>query len=849
MLIRRFIRVALLMICIHPFCKGTAGSGPDLPVLPFPQNVVQGEKRVTLSHRASFDAPGLEKAQLARLSENWEEFRREQPGETSPMHVGLVLLQNGKVSSRITEQAAPYLDSLGREGYILDLEPGAITIAAGTETGLFYGLQTLKQLVRGSWDTGLFIADWPAFETRVIYDDISRGPISTADYIRQQIRRLAELKVNYLSFYIEHVVQPLSHPDFAPENGKLTIAEIRELSQYAGKYHMQLIGSFQSFGHFEKILALPQYASMGETSTLISPLDPVARQFLENVIGELCDAFNAPWFNVNCDETFDLNKGKSKTYIDSIGSARFYADHLTFLYDVVRRHGKKMMMWGDIALQHPEIPDMLPRDIVYLTWEYGDQESYDRWIRPFEERGLEFMVCPGILNSYRMLPDMVMARDNIRGFLEMGKRHGATGAFTTIWDDGGTYLFSGDWYGVYVAAEKSWNLAPAAERSFDRRYSQTAYGARETHYVEALFKLMALRKLTLTYNLNELVWSQQLLSRKGKPLQLNNTSLPEANRILEEASALIRQAKAVRHQSDLVALELSIDQYRLITDLRSTLVTVANSYRQAASAPVQARGKLLRGAIAEVRRLTKQTDALLERFRAAWRKENQEYWLDVVSAGYESKAGALRELQRSLEGSLRTRPATLPPADGIGLDITETPYTYFQNWLLSGPFPSPGESLPGFLYSEGNEYNQPPSPGAISVFEGKNYRWRKFASPDGGLIDLEDYYKTGKNAVAYAYCNIRITEGEATEAYISAPPGTEVFCNGEKAATIRGAGDEEEKISLLLKKGGPHHLLLKIPAAGYAPWRFSFRLGNGLEVINHKHKYQTNSKNKTYEAE
>ncbi len=848
MLIRRFFRVALLMICIHPFCKVTAGSRPDLPVLPFPQNVVQGGKLVVLSGQARFDAIGLEKAPLARLSENWEEFSREQPGGTSPIRVGLVLLQDGKAPSRVRERAAPYLDSLGAEGYILDLAPEAITVAAHTETGLFYGLQTLKQLIRGGWDTELFIADWPAFETRVIYDDISRGPISTVDHIRQQIRRLAELKINYLSFYIEHVVQPLSHPDFAPENGKLTVAQIRELSQYAEKYHMQLIGSFQSFGHFEKILALPQYAAMGETATLISPLDPAARQFLENVIGELCDAFNAPWFNVNCDETFDLNKGKSKAYIDSIGPARFYADHLKFLYDIVRRRGKKMMMWGDIALQHPEIPDMLPRDIVYLTWEYGDQESYDRWIRPFEERGLEFMVCPGILNSYRMFPDMVMARSNIRGFLEAGKLHGATGAFTTIWDDGGTYLFSGDWYGVYLAAEKSWNLAPAPEKSFDRRYSQTAYGAADTHYVEALFKLMALRKLTLTYNLNELVWSQQLLSRKGKPLQLNNTSIPEANQILEEASTLIRQAKAVRHQSDLVALELSIDQYRLIMDLRSTLVTVADAYRRAASGPAPNREKLLRGAVAEVRRLAMQLDTLLERFRTAWRKENQEYWLDVVSAGYESKAAALRELQQSLEESLRARPSILPPADGIGLDITETPYTYFQNWLLSGPFPSKG-SIPGFLYSEGSEYNQPPTPGAISIFGGKNYRWRKFASPDGGLIDLEDYYNTRKDAVAYAYCNIRITEEEATEAYISGPPGTELFCNGEKAGMIKGTGETEEKVFLHLKKGGPHHLLLKIPAAGNTPWRFSFRLGNGLEVINHKHKYQTNSKNKTYEAE
>jgi hypothetical protein len=42
-------------------------------------------------------------------------------------------------------------------------------------------------------------------------------------------------------------VQPLSHPDFAPKDGKLTIAQIKELSAYAEKFHMKLIGGFQSF--------------------------------------------------------------------------------------------------------------------------------------------------------------------------------------------------------------------------------------------------------------------------------------------------------------------------------------------------------------------------------------------------------------------------------------------------------------------------------------------------------------------------------------------------------------------------------------------------------------------------
>ncbi|GAA4432023.1 hypothetical protein GCM10023091_03520 [Ravibacter arvi] len=850
-----FFQLAFLSnaLCETPGQPGISGEAGPLPVLPFPQVVKQGTAPVTFGAEVAFRGIGLATGQLERLKKHWAGFRPEFPrqnaGKKKEITVELRLLQPG-ASERLLQTGRAFSDSLGTEGYVLDFSTDHPFIAAFSETGLFYGLQTLRQLTRAGWKTGLFIADWPVFPTRVIYDDISRGPISTPEYVRAQIRRLAELKINYLSFYIEHVVQPLSHPDFAPENGKLTIAQIRELSAYAEKYHMKLIGSFQSFGHFEKILSLPQYKSMGETANLISPLDPKARKFLENVIGELCDAFNAPWFNVNCDETFDLNKGKSKAYIDSIGPDRFYADHLKFLHDVVTRHGKKMMVWGDIVIQHETVADMLPRDIVYLTWEYGDQKSYDQWIRPFASRGLEYMVCPGVLNSYRMFPDMVMAKGNIKGFLEAGRKQGATGAFTTLWDDGGTYLFSGDWYGVYQAAEKSWNLAHLPERSFDSRYGLTAYGTADDNYVKALFRLMELRRLTLTYNLNDQIWLQKLLSDPGKPLLLNNSSVPQARQILADAAALAGRAKAVRNNADLAALQFSIDQYALIMDLRTTLPEVALTYRKAGKAgnPGDA-VKLLQASETAVAGLTDRLEKLKTRFETAWMQENQEYWLDVVTAGYEAKLIPLRNLQASLVKARETR--QLPDPGAIGLDISETPYTYFQYWLLAGPYPvEKAGGLPSFLYSENPEYDHPPIPGGISIFKGKDYRWRKFGSTDGGAIDLEHYYGK-KEVAAYAYCTLKANDADIANLYVSGPAGTEVFCNGKKIGTLAAAAaiGNPQQVPVALKKGATGQLLLKIPWQPGQPWRYSVRLDGETEVINHKHKYQTNSKNKSYEAE
>lgn len=852
----RTISRNFLLLIIALFMSAYCWSN-DLPVLPYPQQATLTSQAISFPAKLRIQSRGLNETALLRLRTGWNKFSaHENNNLIAQADLTLILLgKNKKSDSLVLAEAGSNLSKIGQEGYVLIVNKKQRLLAANSEAGLFYGLQTLKQLTRGKWNTSLTIVDWPSFDHRVVYDDISRGPIPTVEYIKQQIERMAELKINYLSFYIEHIVQPVSHPDFAPSNGKLTIPQIKELSAYAANYHMQLIGSFQSFGHFEKILALPQYKSMGETSTLISPLDPAAKKFLADVIGELCDAFSAPYFNVNCDETFDLTKGRSKPYIDSVGPAKFYSDHLKFLYDIVKSHGKRMMMWGDVALQHEEILDMLPKDVIYLTWEYGDKQSFDPWIQPFVKRNLEFMVCPGILNSYRMFPDMAMAKANIKGFLEQGKLNGSTGAFTTIWDDGATYLFAADWYGVYVAAEKSWNVSAASDSSFDRRFSLAAYDSKDGNYVKALFKLMEIRGVELTYNLNDQLWHQKILPDSGKQLIINNSSTSRATEILNQATAYVNAAKASRNLSDIDALKYAIGQYKLIIDTRVTIAAVVKQYLQAASlAPtdVMKAGTLLQESINAISALQKRYVMHAEWFRKAWLRENQYYWLDKVMAPYDKKKSDLLQLQQKLTAARASVAAahSVPPASALRLNVMVSDRFYFKNWMLGGPFPLADKNeLPGFLYSSNKEYNKPPSPGDFTHYQGKTYRWQKFSSTDGGIIDLDDNYKNPVSVSGFAYCLVNSPKAINAKAFLTANDEVEVFCNGVKV--FNGAGgsfQQEEQMSLPLKEG-VNHVLLKIRKKNDRPWTFTFRMQDDLSITNHKHKYTLNAKDQTYDAE
>ncbi len=113
--------------------------------------------------------------------------------------------------------------SIGEEGYLLIMSDTLQLIAANTEIGsLLRHADPSPAHACAIPAKSIIIIDWPAFRHRVVMDDISRGPVSSVDFIKAQIRRLAEIRINYLTFYIEHVIQTASHPDIAPANGKLS---------------------------------------------------------------------------------------------------------------------------------------------------------------------------------------------------------------------------------------------------------------------------------------------------------------------------------------------------------------------------------------------------------------------------------------------------------------------------------------------------------------------------------------------------------------------------------------------------------------------------------------------------
>jgi hypothetical protein len=737
---------------------------------------------------------------------------------------------------------------LGDEGYRLLIRPDLVLLSANSPVGVFYGLQTLKQIVRGTRQPrlpGVKVRDWPEFTCRAVMDDISRGPLPTMDFMKQQIRRLAELKVNTFMHYVEHVVKTRSHPGFAPRDGSVTIDEWHELAAYAARYNITLVGSFQSFGHFTSVLNSPEYAPLGESGSLLSPVRPESYTFLEDIYKEMIPAFRAPFFNIHCDETFDLGKGASKKLVDSIGYDGVYFQHIIKLYHIVRKLGPKVLMWGDILLEYPHLLQKLPKDVVIGTWTYDDRDSYAGFIDPITKAGFQFLVTPGVLNSGKLFPVYKQTFGNIQGFAKAGKNAGALGLLNTVWDDGGRAFFSNDWFGVAYGADRSWNPLSADSTSFDYRFCAGVYGASSTSFTQAIWKLNELSDLEPTDAMTEKVLFERLVPDSGKQARISVDGWKKAGMIAEQAAGLLRTVDMRAYTDDRAFLESICALYQMLSASRFGLLQAAGLYADAmaATSSHQIRSAIIR-AIEHFDSVRERESLAKSTFERLWLSENHTYALERLSILHGRRIADLDDVKKRLIGALAEYDSgePLPPKEAVRLGISPLPGKYFREWLATRPIPNKDRrhlSRIDYLIGMGGETSAAPKVTQEFFLDSLKHRWSRITAGNQDVVDLVELFpEQNRDVVVYAFATLEAGGDTTVRALLGCDDGVEVLVNGVRVFERESPGGltPDECSFLLPLRKGMNNLMLKISQTE-GSWGFSFRLPE-CEVRSRKNRYR-----------
>ena len=240
-----------------------------------------------------------------------------------------------------------YGPELKNEGYLLDVGQDGVVIIGETAVGRYYGVMTLVQILDEQKKTliipAVSIRDWPQQKMRGITDDLSRGQVSTMQNFKQIVRFLSRHKLNVYSPYIEDIFVFKKYPMIGKGRGEITAAEMKELDAYAKRYHVELIPTFETLGHWENILVQPEYVQYAEFpgAHTVNVSDEAVYTMLDDMIGQLSGAFSSPYFNMAADESWDVGLGANKDRVAASDLATVHAEHYKRLFDILKKHKKK----------------------------------------------------------------------------------------------------------------------------------------------------------------------------------------------------------------------------------------------------------------------------------------------------------------------------------------------------------------------------------------------------------------------------------------------------------------------------------------------------------------------------
>lgn len=561
-------------------------------------------------------------------------------------------------------------EDFDEEGYALDSRPERIIVVGRTGQGLFYGVQTLRQLLGGGAQDfkcpGVSIKDWPAMRWRGVHDDISRGPVPTLDYMKKQIRLCASYKLNLFSLYIEHVFDYQKHPLIGPKEGALKASEVKELVEYARAHYVTILPEQQAFGHLHHVLKNEVYTDLAETphGHVLAPVNEKSYELIKDLYAELVPLFDGPLFHIGADETVELGRGQTRARADEVGLGRVYLEHLKRVSEIMKPYNKRLMFWGDIAMRYPELLTTLPKDVIAVAWGYSAATSFDNLLKPYDDAGVELFVAPGASNWNRIYPNLDAAFINIKNFVRDGQSYDALGMLNTTWDDDGEAVFEMTWPAIVFGAECAWREGESSIEAFKSKYDWAFYRNEDHTFKDAIQNLSRSHSLLVSVGLgganDDAFWLDPFTevgaSYTEKALPVARDLRLAAERALESLYRDRRKARLNQETIDsLIFAALRLD----LLGMKIQFAAETSRFYWDAYLNMGDRSRVLRnlGEIASVNaRLQDLRDAttrLRGMYSDLWLKENRPYWLGNVQVRYDNLASLFQSKIQAVEAARR----------------------------------------------------------------------------------------------------------------------------------------------------------------------------------------------------
>ncbi|WP_199270241.1 family 20 glycosylhydrolase [Algibacter sp. L3A6] len=293
------------------------------------------------------------------------------------------------------------------------------------------------------------VASTEDFKVKGFHLDL-RIQVMTPEALKTLADELSEMGINTLVMEWEGTYPYEKHAVISNKYS-YTPQEVKDFIAHCDSLGIKVIPLQQSLGHVEYILRNPRYNNLKEDRKDISQLCPMeameSKALFKDLFSDLVKTHNSDYIHIGGDETYLLGHcEKCQLKVKEEGKSKLFVDYMKMITELVIDLGKKPVMWADIILKHPEAAADLPKETIFIDWNYGWRINHFGDIPKLQELGFTFWGAPAI----RSHPDNWYVTDwathfkNQKEFIPYAREAGYEGMVLTSWSTSGVYGFTWD---------------------------------------------------------------------------------------------------------------------------------------------------------------------------------------------------------------------------------------------------------------------------------------------------------------------------------------------------------------------------------------------------------------------
>ena len=404
---------------------------------------------------------------------------------------------------RISQENVPNSE----EGYLLEVFANKIVISAKTMKGLFYGCQTLEQLMEDSRDfrmpiPAMTITDYPAISYRAVHFDVKHH-LDRMEYYYRAIDRLARYKINAIIWELEDKLRYTRRPEVAAGNA-ISKQEMQAICRYAQERNVEISPLVQGLGNAGFILKHHWELRENPSSDWeFCPTNPKTYEFQFDLYRDALEAMpHGRFLHIGGDEIMAIGIDERCKATDK-SAFELQMGWLRKVCDFAKSNGRIPIFWDDMPLKYgglwdmvhgdndtddlqwdtqklDSVIDLFPKDCVYMRWNYRDatRPGHQRILKWYHDKGLRVMAATAASSGNSpVLPREDTKAGYIKGFSRLVAQNQLEGILATSWDDGSPHLET-VWRGYIAQGEFGWNPEGRTVEEFKKAHAQREFGFR-----------------------------------------------------------------------------------------------------------------------------------------------------------------------------------------------------------------------------------------------------------------------------------------------------------------------------------------------------------------------------------